>query len=328
MENNLSSENLKQSTFKRFWGAKEVPVLLITIGFFIIMSIASPHFLTEKNILTTLVGLSAEGIVVIGMTLILAMGGIDLSVGSVMGLASMIAATMAAAGVNIWFAALVGIIAGAGCGFANGFMIGKVKLTPFIMTLAMMSIAKGITMLATSGSALSIPSADESFLFLGQGTIGNIPFIIIIFAALAILFYFLMKKTELFRNVFYVGSNEKAARLSGVNVMKMKFVMYTLVGLLSALAGIVSLSRFGACTPTTGEGVEMNAISAAVIGGASLSGGEGSILGAVLGIILLNVVNNGLILLNVSVYGQDLVSGAILLIAVTIDTFSHARKAR
>ncbi len=316
------------SAFKRLMHAKETPVFIILILICVVLSILTPTFLTSTNILTTLVGMSANGIVAIAMTIILAMGGIDLSVGSVMCLSSMIAAKIVQGGGNIGVGILVGMIFGIACGVANGFFIAKLKLTPFIMTLAMMSIARGSSMLLSSGKSVAISKEFTKFLFLGQGYIGGkVPMLVLIFAILAVIFGFLLKKTKPFRNIYYIGSNEKAARLSGVNVDKTKLGVYTLSAAMSAFAGILCLSRFGTATTTTGNGVEMTAISAAVIGGASLDGGLGSVVGAVIGIALLNVVDDGLILLHVSVYGQDLISGIILLIAVTMDVLSNRRRA-
>lgn len=319
----------KNSFIKRFLRAKETPVFLVIILMCVVLSILTPNFLTKSNILTTLVGLSADGIVAIAMTVILAMGGIDLSVGSVMGLSSMVAAKIAVGSGNIWLGALMGLAVGVVVGIINGLFIAKLKLTPFIMTLAMMSIAKGTSMLLSSGKSVAISKDNTAFMFLGQGYVGGVfPFLVIIFIVVAIVGNVLMKKTEMFRKVYYVGSNEKAAKLSGIDVEKVKIGVYILSGAMSAICGILCVSRFGTATTTTGSGVEMTAISAAVIGGASLDGGAGSVLGAVLGIILLNIVDNGLVLLHVSVYGQDLVSGLILLIAVTMDVFSNHKKAK
>lgn len=319
----------EQNYFQKWMKAKETTVLLILIAIIIILSILSPYFLKKDNLLTVLIGLSADGIITIGMTIILAMGGIDLSVGSVMGFAAMLVAKLASFGVNLWLGALIALLGAVLVGAINGFFIAKFKLTPFIMTLAMMSIVKGIIMVSTTGRAVSIPRDEAgSFLFLGQGYIGGaIPFIVLVFIVFAIVMNILLTKTELFRKVYYIGSNEKAAALSGIKVESIKMFVYILNGLLAGIAGVLNVSRFVTSTPSTGTGVEMTAISAAVIGGSSLNGGVGSVYGAVLGILLLNIVNNGLVLLNVSVYAQELISGVILLGAVTLDVLSSKKKA-
>lgn len=324
----MKQENAAQrlAPVRRLLQTKEAPVFFVIVLMCVIMTMLTPNFLTRSNIMTTLLGLSADGIVAISMTIILAMGGIDLSVGSVMGLASMITAKIAVSSGNIWLGALGGLLVGCLCGLINGFFISKMKLTPFIMTLAMMSISRGAVMLLSSGKSVAVPKNSSAFIFLGQGYIGGaIPSLVVIFLIIAVVGNFMLRKTEVFRKVFYIGSNEKAAKLSGINVGRIKLGVYILSAAMSALAGILCVARFATATTTTGDGVEMTAISAAVIGGASLDGGSGSILGAVLGILLLNIVNNALVLLRVSVYAQDLISGMILLIAVTLDVISRHR---
>jgi len=313
-------------TLKKLLAMKEAAVFLIIVVMSIILSILSPYFLSSSNLLTALMGLSSDGIVVIGVTIALILGGLDLSVGSVMGLTAMTAAYCAKLGVNIWVSIVIALAVGSLCGLINGFFIGKVGLNPFITTLAMQGIAKGTTLLTTQGSSISVSGAPAAFKWIGSGKVFGIPAIILIFVSFAIIGDFVLRYSEPFRKVFYIGSSEKAARLSGINITKIKISVYVLTAFLASISGILSLARFSASTPTTGAGTELRAISAAVIGGASLAGGEGSILGAVLGVILLNIVNNGLILLNVSVYGQDLISGLILLLAVTLDHVSHTKR--
>ena len=327
---NKGNVSEKNSIVRKALSIKEMPVLLFLIGFCIILSILSPYFLTASNLMTTLVGFSSSGLVVIGMTIVLAMGGLDLSVGSVVGFsATVVSVLFAKVGMNIWLAASIAIVVSMLLGLINGLFISKLRLSPFIMTLAMLSLVKGLMLLITQGKSVAIKGVDDAFSFLGQGYIGGFfPSIVLIFIVFAVLSHFLLRYSEAFRQVYYIGSNEKSARLSGINVDKVKIFIYILSAFFAAVAGVLSASRFGASTTSTGTGVEMKAISAAVIGGASLNGGEGSILGAVLGIMLLSIVDNGLILLRVSVYGQDLVSGAILLIAVTIDAVSHIKKNR
>lgn len=326
----MNTENIskQKSFFKKMLSVKEMPVFLFLIGFCIILSILSPYFLTASNLMTTLVSFSSSGLVVIGMTIVLVMSGLDLSVGAVVGFsATVVAVLFAKASMNIWLASAIAIVTSSLCGLINGIFIAKLKLSPFIMTLAMQSLVKGLMLLITQGKSIATTGVDDAFSFLGQGYIGGFfPCLVLIFIIVAIIGHFLLRHTEPFRQVYYIGSNEKSARLSGINVDKVKIFIYILSAFLASIAGVLSTSRFGASTTSTGAGVEMTAISAAVIGGASLNGGEGSILGAVLGIMLLSIVDNGLILLKVSVYGQDLISGAILLIAVTLDAISHLKK--
>lgn len=324
--NNMETAK-KKSVIKRALAMRETTVILLIIGIAIILSILSPHFLTGANLSSTALGFAAQGIMVIGTTMVLITGGIDLSIGSIEALAMVVAGALYMAGVDIWIAALAGLAVSAICGVINGLFIGKIGLMPFITTLGMMSIARGAAMICTEGSPISLSGMPDSFKVLGSGDIFGIPIFVIIFLVLTIVADYFFRRSTIMRNVFYTGSNEKAAILSGLNVSRIKFGVYTVAAALAGLAGILSLSRFGVAAPSTGQGAEMDCISAAVIGGASLTGGEGTVYGAALGVVLLNLINNGLIMLNVSVYWQDLVTGVILLAAVTIDMYSHKKRA-
>lgn len=311
--------------FNRIKGFREATIILTILMFSVIISLLAPNFFTVDNIRTTAIGMSADGIIAIGMTVALVSGGFDLSVGSVMGVSSVIAGGLYLAGVNIWIGCLIAVMISLLLGLFDGVLIGKVGINPFIITLGMMQMARGIAYVMTTGSPQSLSSVPESFSFLGKEGILGIPFIVLVFIILAVLGDILMRKSSPFRKVFYIGSNEKAASLSGINVSKTKIGVYMLTAFLASISGLLTLSRFGVATPTAGQGTELRVISAAVIGGASLSGGEGTILGAVLGIILLNLINNALVLLKVSVYWQQLISGLILIAAVTIDHLSHRK---
>jgi ribose transport system permease protein len=304
---------------------REATVILIIIGIGVALSLSSKHFFTADNLMSTAIGLSGEGIVVVGMTIALVSGGFDFSVGSVMTLSGVTVAALFILGINIWVASCMGILVGMLCGFMNGFFIGKVGLNPFITTLAVMGIARGASNVLTQGSPISLLGVGKTFTFIGQGTILGFPFIVIVFLVVAIIGDFIMRRSEPLRKVFYTGSNEKAAILSGINTINIKIWVYLFVAILASVAGILNIARFNVATPvvTLGADVSMKSISAAVIGGVSLSGGEGTIFGAVLGVILLNLINNGLILLNIPVYWQDLINGVILISAVTIDYISH-----
>jgi len=309
---------------KRVLSMKEMAVFIIILIISVFLSIASPYFLTSTNLLTTVIGFANDGIVVIGITIVLVLGCIDLSIGAVIGFTCMIAATFFNLGVNIWIASLIALFAGTLCGVITGTFISRIGLNPFITTLAMQGIIKGTTLLVTQGQSISIDKI-PSFNFIGAGKVLGIPVSVLIFIVLAIIGDIMLRYSADLRKVYYIGSNEKAARLSGINISKIKMFVFVFSALLASIVGVLTLARFKVSTPTTGSATEMRTISAAVIGGASLTGGEGSILGAVLGIIMLNLLNNGLILLNVSVYGQELISGVILLLAVTLDHISHKK---
>lgn len=332
MKRQFSSNGQVNSAFARAFNKvksiREATIFLTIVMFSIIISLLAPNFFTVDNLRTTAIGMSSDGIIAIGMTVALVSGGFDLSVGSIMGVSSVIAGGLYLAGVNIWLGCLISVAICLLLGLFDGLLIGKVGINGFIITLGMMQMARGIAYVVTTGSPQSLSSVPESFDFLGKGGIVGIPFIVLVFIILAAAGDLLMRKSAPFRKVFYIGSNEKAASLSGINVSKIKIGVYMLTAFLSSIAGILTLSRFGVATPTAGQGTEMRVISAAVIGGASLSGGEGTILGAVLGIILLNLINNALVLLKVSVYWQQLISGLILIAAVTIDHLSHLQKKR
>jgi len=321
-----SSQGYIKSVVHGIRGFKESTVILIIVLLCTVISISSPIFFSVDNLKTTAIGLASDGIIGIGMTLSLISGGFDLSVGSVMGLSAVLTALFAGMGINIWLAALLAVAISLIIGLINGILIGKVGLNPFITTLGMMSIARGAVFVLTQGTSLSINNADQSFRFLVSGNLFGIPVIAIIFVVLAILGDFMVRKSSPAMKVFYVGSNEKAAILSGINTGKVKLYVYLFTALMASLAGILSLSRFGVATANMGSGSEMRVISAAVIGGAALAGGEGSVFGTVLGVLLLSIINNALVLFNVSVHWQNLIAGTILILAVTIDLLSHKRK--
>jgi ribose transport system permease protein len=311
---------------RQMLGMREVGLIAIILALFVVMSFASPYFLTWVNMRAMAMAFAVEGIVVVGMTILLISGGIDLSVGSVTALAMVIAGLLFLAGIDPWTASAVAILACIAIGAAMGFFVTRVGLHHFIVSLAVMVIARGLCLLGTGGRPLGLYTLPPEFKFIGQGSIGVIPLVIVIFVAVVIAFDFMLRKTTMFRKVFYTGSNEKAAAYSGIRTKKVVFLTTTLCSGLCGVAGIIYMARFGSAQPTFGIGMELNVIAAAVIGGASLSGGVGTIFGAILGAILLSVVSSSLALLDVSVYWQDIIRGSILLAAVTIDHFINKRR--
>lgn len=316
-----------QSLLSRLFGARETGLVLIIMVLFLAMTFASPHFLTWTNMRAMAMSFSVEAIVVVGMTILLISGGIDLSVGSVTALAMVIAGLLFLAGVNPWIASLIAIAACAGIGAIMGFFVTVVGLHHFIVTLAAMVIARGLCLLGTGGRPLGLFELPDSFKWIGIGSIGPIPVAIVIFLVTVVVFDFLLRRTTAFRKVFYTGSNERAAAYSGIRTKRVLFLTTILCSTLCGVAGIIYMARFGSAQPTFGVGMELNVIAAAVIGGASLSGGKGSILGAILGAVLLSLVSSSLALLNVSVYWQDIIRGSILLAAVTFDHYLVKRRA-
>lgn len=300
----------------------ELVVLLVVLLLAVVLAVISPYFLTGQNISTLAVGLAADGIVAVGMTLALASGGFDLSVGSVMGLSAVVTAYIFSSGQPMWLAAVAGVGAAVVVGLVNGLLISRIGLNPFITTLGMMTIARGIVYVVTDGSSVPVTDPPAFFTWLGRGQILGVPTLVVVFIVVAIVGDYLLRNSSSLRRVFYVGSNAKAAALSGINVGAVQRRVYFIVAILAAVAGLLSLARFGVATPAMGTGAEMRVISAAVIGGASIAGGSGTVLGTVLGVVLLNLIQNALVLQNVSVNWQNTISGSILLIAVSIDTLS------
>jgi ribose transport system permease protein len=311
----------------RIGSMREAGLIAIIFALCIAMSLASPHFLTLGNFRAMLMSFSVEGIVVVGMTILLIVGGIDLAVGSVVCFAMVLSGSLFLAGLDPWSASLIGILASSLVGCVMGFFVTVVGLNHFITSLAGMVIVRGLCLIITKGTPLSLFTLPPAFKTIGQGSFHGVPYVIVIFAAVVILFDFLLRRATALRKVFYTGSNEKAALYSGIRTNQVKFWVTVLCSTLAGVAGVIYMSRFGAATPTFGVGMELNIIAAAVIGGASLNGGSGTILGAILGMALLSVVTSSLVLLNVSVYWQDMIKGCILLAAVSIDHFLHKRKA-
>lgn len=314
-----NTKKSKVSLFGNIHKQREIGLIAIITLIFIVMSFVSPYFLTWANMKAMLLSFSIDGIVVIGMTILLIVGGIDLSVGAVVCLSMVVAGQFFLNGVNPWLASLGGIGASAMIGLLMGLTVTRIGLSHFIASLAAMVIVRGLCMIITQGTPLSLFTLPANFKFLGQGAFYGIPFVIILFFILVALFDFLLRKATVFRKVFYTGSNERAAAWSGININSVKLWVTVLTSTLAGVAGIIYMARLGSATPTFGVGMELNVIAAAVIGGASLKGGTGSILGAVLGVALLSIVTSSLILINVSVYWQELIKGMILLVAVSLD---------
>ncbi len=303
---------------------REFMILMIIIGASIIMSLASPIFLTKLNILANLLSVSIEAIVAIGMTILMVSGGFDMSVGSTVALTGAVTAMSMNAGVPVLLAILIGLAVGVLIGGINGILIAKVGINPFITTLGMMSIVRGLLLVVTK--ARNITGLPSSFKVIGQGKVMGVQYPIIIALVLLIIGDVLLRKSRFFRQNYYIGGNERAAILSGIDVDRIKIFNYALTGFLAALAGIVMTARLGAASVTAGTGMELKVISAVIIGGASLQGGEGTVIGAFLGSLLMAIIVNSLTLLGVDIYWNTLVIGATLLLAVTIDTVGKKRR--
>ena len=318
----------KLSAWKKIRSMKEFSVLVILLVLVLFISVLSPAFLTVTNLRTTAIGFSCNAIIAIAMTLALVSGGFDLSVGSVLGLSAVCVVVLTNNGWSVWMACIVGILVGIFCGGINGLLIGYMNLNAFITTLGMQQMARGIVYVLTNGGSIGLQDAPrvKAFRVIGSGSIGKFPVLFLVCLILVIIGDIFVRRSGIVRNVFFVGSNEKTAMLSGINTKLVKTMVYVLTGALSGLAGVLTASRFGTATSSTGSGVEMTVISAAVIGGVSLTGGKGTVAGAVLGVVLMSVISNILVILNVSVHWQNFITGAILILAIIFDALSNRKK--
>ena len=258
------------------------------------------------------------------MTVLMISGCFGMSVGSTVGFTGAMAAMLMARGIPVILAILVGIGLGVLIGMGNGLIISKIGINPFITTLGMLNLVRGLLLVITKGK--NITGLPDSFKMLGQGKFFNVQYPILIAIILVIIGDFLLRKSQFFRQNYYIGGNERAALLSGINVSKMKVFNYALAGGLAAFAGIIMTARLGAASVSAGTGLELRVISAVIIGGASLQGGEGTVAGAFLGTLLMALIQNSLTLLGVDVYWNTFVIGTTLLVAVMIDTLSKKKK--
>ena len=302
-------------------GMRELMLLLIVVIVFIAMSLISPYFFTSANLTSVLLTLSIEAILVVGMVNLLISGGFDMSIGSVIGLAGGVAAfLMKNVGVPIWISIICAIAAGGLVGLFNGTAVAKLGIPPFVATLASKYMANGLLLVLMSGRTIS--GLPDEFTWIGQARIGQLQIPVIYMIIIVALGEFLLRKSRFFRQNYYIGGNFKAAKLSGIHNERMQIFNYVLMGLLAGLFGVIMSARLGSASTTSGLNYEMKVITACIIGGTSMSGGEGSVLGGFLGCILMAIITNSMTLLNVSVYWQTFVTGFTLFLAVLIDCMS------
>lgn len=283
----------------------------------IIISIITPRFLNLNNILNVLTQVSVNAIIALGMSFVILTGGIDLSVGSILAITGAIAATLVKGTNSIFIALLAALILGGLIGAANGAVVAKGKIQPFIVTLAAMTIFRGVTYVYTNGTPIS--GLGKNFTFIGNSRVLGIPFPVIITLIIFIIAWYLINETRFGRYTYALGGNEDSTRLSGINTDRIKILVYMISGIAAALSGIIVTSRIGSASPNAGTGYELDAIAAVVLGGTSLSGGEGTITGTIIGAMIIGVLNNGLNLMNVSPFYQSIVKGLVILLAVLLD---------
>lgn len=317
-------------TARRGLAVDQIIRYIAVVGLFTTFSITANNFFTVRSVLSLALQTSAITLMGIGVTFAIVTAGIDLSIGSVVALSGTIAVMAADAGVPIWLSMILGLLVGVVCGLLNGLMITRIKLPPFIATLGMMMVARGVALTITNAMAFPAP---ESFGMLGNGAIfgagpefPGISYPVLIMIAVSILFSFILSKTRLGRYTYAVGSNEEAARRAGINVNRVKNITYVFSGLLAALVGIILASRMTTSQPNSAVGYEMNAIAAAVIGGSSLMGGVGTIGGTVIGSFIIGILTVGLTMQGANYFMQQIVIGLVVIGAVTVDQFRGRRK--
>lgn len=328
-----TSKERSSNTFillKRILHTREIGVLAALLFLGVVMSIASPYFLKTQNLFNVLRSISTISIMAIGMTMVIVSGGIDLSVGSLAAVSAMVTARlMTYHQFSPWVAFASGILFGLFLGAINGFIITRINVNPFITTLGMMSIGRGLTYLLATGLhgtvASNIPMRNEAVNFLGAGYVGVVPFPVIEMVILVTIFSIFLQHFVLGRQIYAVGSNEQAALLSGVNVANVRLFVYMLLGGLSALAGVMNAGLLSTAPTNLGTGSELDVIAAVVIGGASLSGGEGTILGAVIGASIMALIRNAFVLLKLPIYMQTVTIGVLIIIAVALDQLRKRR---
>lgn len=315
----MTAKNSKTGTNERMRNVlSKYGIYFIFLMFFVILSLANHAFFTVPNLLNISKQAATVSVIAIGQTFCLIVGGMDLSSGSVMAFAGVCSAMFGLADqTNLPLAFAVAIGVGMLCGFTNGLIISKGAVPAFIATLGMQQAARGLALLVTN--ATPVFGLSKQYIFLGSGKLGGVPVLVIVMLAVLIIAAVVLNGTKFGRHVYAVGGNELAAHVSGIQVDGIKLIVYTISGALSGLGGLLLAGRIQSGTPTMGAGIELDAIAGAVIGGISTSGGIGKVYGAVVGSILLSMINNGLDLLNVSAYYQQIVKGVIIVLAVFMD---------
>jgi ribose transport system permease protein len=308
------------------FGRENLGILIGLLILCLLLTFLSPVFLSKNNILNVLRQVATNLYIACAMTMVIILGGIDLSVGSIIALSGVVTGGFIAYdGFSLPVAVVAGLLVGVLVGAFNGFLISKTTIPPFIVTLSTMNIARGAAYVYTGGQPIRVMS--ESFNFIGSGYVGDIPMPIIYLVVIVVISVLIMSKSKLGRHIYAVGGNPMAARFSGIKNSRVLFFAYLFSGIMSAIAGIVLASRMFSGQPTAGQGAEMDAIAAVVLGGTSMSGGVGKIGGTVIGALIIGVLSNGLNLLGINSFWQYIVKGVVILIAVYVDFLKKGKKA-
>jgi ribose transport system permease protein len=316
-----------RSAFGWLTRIKELNILIALVLLCALLAFLSPVFFTANNLLGVARAFSLTAVAAIGQTMVIITGGIDLSAGSIIGLSSLSTGILLVNGWPSVLAILAGLGVGTVFGACNGLLITRAGLPPFIATLGTLSIGRGLIYVITQGYPVTAPR-DPLLLQIGQGYVGQVPMPVIIMIVVTIVATAFLSRSTLGRYIYAVGGNEEAARLAGINVNRVKMFVYTMSGFLASVSGIILLSRLVSAQPTAGLGQELPVIAASIIGGTSLIGGEGTALGAVLGAAIVGVLENGIVLLGINTYAQQVVTGAVILLAVGLDIWQKRRERR
>jgi ribose transport system permease protein len=306
-----------RTDFRKFAGVRELTLFVLIAGLVVIMSVLSPYFLSLANFRAMAVGFIPTAIIAVGMTMLLVSGNFDLSVGSVLALSSTVLALFVANGVPIPLSVIITLTLGVLIGLVNGVLVSAIGVNPLVATLGTMSIARGAALVLTEG--FSIANLPPSFGWAGKSEILALPAMFWIMIGIVVAGDLAMRHLAFLRQAYFIGANERAARLSGMPVARVKCAAFMITAGLAAIAGMLLASRLMSGTPTAGNALELQVLAAAVIGGASLRGGEGTVLGAILGVIFVALVNNAMTMLAVSIYWQMIVTGLVLVFAVAVD---------
>ena len=308
---------------RRGWGPAEIAsrygIIISFLALFLILSFLSNNFLTPINIVNVLRQVSINGVLAVGMTFVILTAGIDLSIGSILALAGAVAASLVtgAEPLPATLAVIVGLLVGTACGAINGGLIAYFRVPPFVATLGMLSVARGATLLFLGGRP--VPNLSLEFRWLGQGAVLGVPVPVIIFAVVFVAAFVTLRYSVYGRRVYAVGGNPRSAKTSGINTQGIVFSVYALMGALAGLAGVMLTARTTSALPQAGVGYELDAIAAVVIGGTSLTGGIGRISYTLVGVLIIGMISNGLDLMGVSSYYQQIIKGSIIVLAVLID---------
>lgn len=301
---------------------KLLPFLSLII-LFAGLAIASPHFLTSTNLSSVVRQTAVINIMALGMTMIIITGGIDLSVGAILAMGGLFGTMAMERGLPIPAGVAIGIVTGLVCGFVNGLLITRLGIAPFIVTLGTLGIFRGLTLIVSNG--LPVHRIPQGFSFLGEGTVLKVPFVLWLLVICAIAVHLTLEHTRMGRYAFAIGSNPAAAVYAGIPVAFHVTAVYAIGGMLTGLAGMIEASRLMTGQPTAGQGYELQAIAAVVIGGGSLHGGEGSVVGTLIGAFIMGLLSNGSDLLSISNYVQQVIIGAVIILAVSVDELRKRR---